>query len=145
MTLELVAAALLGLLVLAIVLGPLFGAADAPRDPAADEEGLPPEETRRGQALLAIRDLDFDHATGKLADRDYESLKARFVDEALAVLREEAARPHDEAEALVARRAAELAAPVGGTASCPTCGPRPEADALFCSSCGRSVITASPV
>jgi hypothetical protein len=28
-------------------------------------------------------------------------------------------------------------APAGSRASCPTCGPRPEADARFCSNCGE--------
>lgn len=38
----------------------------------------------------------------------------------------------DEIEALIARaRAAQK--------SCPTCGPRPEPDAVFCSECGKSL------
>lgn len=140
MTLELVSAALLGVLVLWIVLGPLLRSGPAAAV-SLGEEGLPAEETRRGQALLAIKDLDFDRATGKLSEADYEQLKARFVAEAVTVLRAEAAREGDEAEALVARRAAALAAPAGTAAppSCSQCGPRPELDAIFCSSCGRPV------
>jgi hypothetical protein len=138
-TLELVAAGLLGLLVVWIVLGPLLRGAPPPANPLdTDEEGLPAEETRRGQALLAIRDLDFDRATGKLSDADYESLKARFLAEALTVLREEEAAAGDAAEALVAGRAAELR----GAPGCAACGPRPEPDAAFCSSCGQALARA---
>ena len=32
----------------------------------------------------------------------------------------------------------------GGAAACPVCGPRPERDALYCSSCGRRLATESP-
>jgi len=87
---------------------------------------------------LAIKELEFDRATGKVSDEDYESMRQRFVDEAVEALRESAVDPvPDEAERLVAARKAALdGAPV---ARCPSCGPRPEADALFCSDCGRRV------
>jgi len=128
--LELVLAAALAVVVVLLVALPLAGRAGTPEF----EDPLPVEETRRGQALLAIKDLEFDHATGKLSDEDYAALKGRFTRDALQVLREEATDP---AETLVARRRALLERGVAPAMACPRCGPRPESDALFCSSCGR--------
>src|ERR1041384_6456837 len=123
MTLEIVGAVLLALLVLWLVFEPaLFpGRAGAriPEPEAADE-------TRRGIALLSLKEIEFDRATGKLSDADYEALKARYSAEALAALAEGQAGSAGEGRP-------------GGRAeppSCPSCGPRPEADALFCSACG---------
>lgn len=104
-------------------------------DPDDFDEPLPLEETRQGQALLAIKDLDFDHATGKISEDDYLSMKGRFTADALAALRQE---PADPAEQLIAARRAALdgTVPVG---VCPACGPRPEPDARYCSGCGISL------
>lgn len=139
MLLELIAAALLGGLVLWMLVGPLVSRAG--NRPQVDVSGLddviPPEETRRGQALIALKELEFDLALGKLADADYQMMRERFVGEALEAMRaDEAAPPLDAAEALVAARAAAVAGEANGS-GCPSCGPRPEADALFCSDCGR--------
>lgn len=120
--------------------------------PEADgvEEPAAPEETRKGVALLALREIEFDRETGKLSDQDYDRLKAAYTAEAVAALRLEegrAARAPEGVEAMIAGRVLELR--VGGSAPlrpsapasqrCPTCGPRPESDALFCSECGRSL------
>lgn len=68
-------------------------------------------------ALDALRELEFDRETGKISDSDYEPLKARYTEQALAVMR-------------------------AGTASvCEKCGPRPERDAEFCSNCGAALIS----
>lgn len=103
------------------------------------------EETRKGVALLALREIDFDRETGKLSDQDYERLKAAYTAEAVAALRAEegrSARASDSLEALIADRVRVLGASApsrggpGGLASCVTCGPRPESDAIYCSTCG---------
>ncbi|MBM4188586.1 MAG: hypothetical protein FJ206_14880 [Gemmatimonadetes bacterium] len=95
-------------------------------------EPLPLDETSQGQALIAIKDLEFDHATGKVAEADYQSLRDRFVREAAGVL----ATEPDPVEAFLASRKA-LAA--GRTVACARCGPRPEPDARYCSSCGALI------
>lgn len=131
--LELVLVAALALAVILLVVSPLAGRAPTP----GFEDPLPVEETRRGRALLAIKDLEFDHATGKLSDEDYSALKGRFTRDALQVLREEAADP---AESLVAQRRALLDGAVATAKVCPDCGPRPEDEPIFCSSCGRRLV-----
>jgi hypothetical protein len=102
------------------------------------DEGDDPDEdfSSRAVALRALREIEFDRATGKLSDADYESLQTKYTAEALAAMRAE------EERAL---------APAPGTtrpsspltrAACPTHGVRPEPDAVFCSDCGRRLGTA---
>jgi len=138
MALEAVLAAVLGLAVLWMILQPLAGlSAPTPR-PA---EPLDPEETPRGVALTALKEIEFDRATGKLSEADYEELKARYTTVALAALRADpAGGGPDDVEAMIAGRVRSLRSARASTSSaapaCPACGPRPELDAVFCSSCG---------
>jgi len=134
MMLELAAVAALALVVLWLVLAPLVTG----RGPVEFPDEPPPiEETRQGQTLLALKEIEFDHATGKLSDADYGSLKAKYTELALAALVPE---DTDPAEALVAaRRAALNGASLSGAPACPACGPRPERDARYCSACGRPI------
>ncbi|HEX2249875.1 MAG TPA: hypothetical protein VHH32_05970 [Gemmatimonadales bacterium] len=130
MLVEAVAALLVGLTVVWLVIQPLFGSSSIPL-PAA--EPLDPEETPRGVALAALKEIDFDRETGKLSEGDYQFLKAKYTVAALEALRaEEATRP-DPVEAMIAAKSRALTA---GGARCPTCGPRPEPDAVYCSTCG---------
>ncbi|HVX40406.1 MAG TPA: zinc ribbon domain-containing protein [Gemmatimonadaceae bacterium] len=94
----------------------------------------------RESAVVALREIEFDRATGKLSDADYAELKARYTKEAIAAMREArdgsaaaAAPSDDEIEAAVQAYRSRTK----GAAVCVSCGPRPEADAVFCSSCGR--------
>ena len=91
---------------------------------------------RRERAVEALREIEFDRATGKLADADYDMLKARYTRQAVAAMRSESgARLVDETEVEAAiRRAREEQANV---AACSVHGPRPEPDAIYCSECGR--------
>ena len=81
------AALLLGLLALGILLAPLIWPGPGPagsQGVVPSDEGL--EDTPRGQALLALKEIEFDRATGKLSDADYEELKARYTARALLLL-----------------------------------------------------------
>ena len=40
-------------------------------------------------ALRALKEIEFDRATGKLSDSDYEQLKAKYTAEAVAAMRGE--------------------------------------------------------
>jgi len=90
-------------------------------------------------AIEALREVEFDRATGKLSDDDYAILRATYAPPALAELRARegngtatatsAVASSDAAERLIARMRTRRTA-------CGGCGPRPEPDALFCSSCG---------
>jgi len=149
MALEAVAAALVGAAVLWLVLQPLL-APGRPKPPVF--EPLDPEETPKGVALAALKEIEFDRETGKLSDEDYALLKTRYTGAALEALRAETAEQAARAapgpsggvgdvEAMIAARvralrSAATSAPPNAP-SCPDCGPRPETDAVFCSSCGR--------
>jgi hypothetical protein len=88
-------------------------------------------------AVAALREIEFDRATGKLSDADYSDLKTRYTARALEAMRagggagapEGVAVPDDAAEAAVLAIRRRLR-------SCARCGPRPEADAVYCSNCG---------
>ena len=86
-------------------------------------------------AIVALREIEFDRATGKLSDTDYADLKARYTQRALEAMRAEGVSPaggapvEDAAEAAVLAYRARLR-------NCERCGPRPEPDAIYCSNCG---------
>jgi len=138
MALEAALAAAVGLVALWMVLQPLIHPGAVRRRP---DEPLDAEETAKGVALTALKEIEFDRETGKLSDADYEQLKARYTTAAVDALRAETARgASDDVEAMIAGRVRSLrsgaASAAPNPAVCPTCGPRPEPDAVFCSSCG---------
>ena len=151
---ELVAGLFVALAALALVLEPVALArvrgtpaalASGPVDDS-DLEDLSESDSPKIKALLALKEIEFDRATGKISDEDYVRLKARYESDAIAAIKaeEQAAKQDvavaDRAEAAI-RRARERAGT--GPRVCPTCGPRPEDNATFCSTCGRSLVTAS--
>ena len=152
---EALAAILVGALVLWLVLQPL--ARPAPPRVSAIEP-LDPEETPKGIALTALKEIEFDRETGKLSDDDYQSLKAKYTAAALEAMRQDAevlspGRVSDDVEAMIAAKVRALRSASAGISpdsaipspsakpaanpSCSSCGPRPEPDAVFCSTCGR--------
>jgi hypothetical protein len=140
MALEIVAAALVGLAAVWGILQPLFGGT---RVRAAAYEPPDPEDTPKGVALAALKEIEFDRETGKLSDEDYAFLKNKYTGAALEALRAESGGEPDDVEAMIAARvralrSAATSAPPGAP-TCPVCGPRPESDAVFCSTCGRRV------
>jgi len=123
--------------VLRPILSPLPPSAATP----IDSEGEDPEDdfSPRAVALRALKEIEFDRATGKLSDVDYDELKAKYTAEALAALRADSAAPADTPAIPRPRSVPSPAA----RAACPTHGLRPEADARFCSACGRRLSTAT--
>jgi len=130
---ELVAAMTLAAAAITFVLRPIFAPASAATASTGDDAGADPDDdlSPRAVALRALKEIEFDRATGKLADDDYETLKRRYTAEALQALREGdvESRP---AMAPGPRTFASIP-PV----ACPTHGLRPEGDAVYCSECGR--------
>ncbi|MGH7522632.1 MAG: zinc-ribbon domain-containing protein [Gemmatimonadales bacterium] len=119
------------------ILRPPLDPAGTGDDSAADEGDDPDDDmSRQTVALRALKEIEFDRATGKLSDQDYEALKAKYTGEALAAMRGEQGAGSREQPAKSAPRS-PLPAP-----SCLDHGPRPERDAEFCSECGRRLGTA---
>ena len=139
----LVVGTLIAIVALGFVLYPLFVASgDLPRRLAGSRA---PVVSSGDAAVDVLREIEFDRATGKLSDSDYEALRSRYTERALAELRARdsiaavAATPvsagagddvMDVAEAAVRRQRARMH-------ECVACGPRPEPDAVYCSDCGR--------
>jgi hypothetical protein len=127
---------ILGVGALAFVLYPLFFShPDAPGARAvAPVSG-------EASAIVALREIEFDRATGKLSEADYAELRAAYAGQALRELRSaqvsEPAAPLDSIEARV--RAYRMT-----HRECPTCGLRPEPDAIYCSTCGSFLDRACP-
>jgi cytochrome c-type biogenesis protein CcmI len=96
---------------LCFVLYPLYRADVAAAAPRASAV----RRKRESPAVDALRELEFDRQTGKISDADYEQLKARYTEQALISMR------------------------AGDRRVCERCGPRPEADAEFCSRCGDRI------
>lgn len=135
--LPLLLGSLLAVAGLAYVMLPLLRGATASPDVVLAPD-LPPEAS----AIDALREIEFDQATGKLSPEDYATLKATYTPLALAELKARetseradavaagTATAEDPAEAMIARAKSRQRA-------CPEHGARPESDALFCSDCGR--------
>src|SRR5574341_249333 len=86
--------------------------------PILERQSMPEKETspadrlaaERETVLAAMRDLDFDHATGKISDEDYTPQRARLVAQGVAVLKQlDALSPAMPERALSAEEAIERA------------------------------------
>jgi hypothetical protein len=125
---------LLVVVALAFVLYPLVLAPAVPNARPAFTRAVPRTPDADEDAIVALREIEFDRATGKLSDADYADLKTRYTQRALDAMRAGSvaatgAPVDDAAEAAVLAIRARLR-------SCARCGPRPEPDAIFCSNCG---------
>ena len=94
------------------VLYPLFRG-----QPAPVQRARPLPRAPSSTAVDALRELEFDRQTGKISSSDYESLKARYTEQAVAVMR------------------------AGNASVCERCGPRLESDAQYCSNCGSALVS----
>jgi hypothetical protein len=112
------------------------------------------EEKRR--VLRSIKDLEAEHALGKIDEADYEALSMQYRDQAKALMREmddSTAPAMAEAEKLAAEYLAaqglgakhadeveeggEITAPA--RMACASCGVSNEPDAAFCKKCGATI------
>ena len=128
--LALIIGTLLAIGALMFVLFPLFaGALIAP--PRARAGARQAAGAAEQEAIVALREIEFDRATGKLSDSDYDELRVRYTERALHAMRRGGApAPGDDPlEAAVRAYRARMSV-------CAACGPRPEPDAIYCSNCG---------
>jgi predicted RNA-binding Zn-ribbon protein involved in translation (DUF1610 family) len=108
---------------------------------------------QRDQLLVALRDLDFDHALGKIQTEDYTPLRAELVAEGAAVLKRldalgqsqpQAGSPDLDAKIEQAIAARRKARPAAAGAVCPSCNASVKADDLFCPRCGAALARRCP-
>lgn len=148
--------AALAVAALAYVLFPLFDVVTPMRlrTRRVDRSAAAPES-----AIDALREIEFDRATGKLSDDDYSALKAEYTRTALVELRARQGAVREPAGVVSPASAVasapgfvpnDSAVPPAVDAAeaavlryrsvrrtCETCGPRPEPDPAYCSSCGK--------
>jgi len=133
----------LALLAVLLVLEPVLRAATgrvvvaaAPIFSDSDDED-DPLLARRDRALAALKEIDFDQATGKLSDEDYARMKTQFTAEALyAIQAVDAGNSATDVEAMIASAR-------GGSSVrskfCLECGAPLEGSGRFCVECGTPV------
>ncbi|GEM_PF-1653235 len=121
--------ATLGAVVVAFVLYPVF-ASEAPEPIGLDatQSELRDLEEKKTQILSNIKDLDFEKASGKLTDADYESSRNDYMAQVSAVIiRMGELAPQQQQE----RRKK-------GSAASKTTAPKSKADTMTCASCGEA-------
>lgn len=111
---------------LAYVLYPLFFTSDVQRD------DRPRERPRGDTAVAALREIEFDRATGKLSDSDYSELRRTYSEQAILELRAADGATAGQTDSIEER----IHAYRRSHRECPDCGLRPETDAVYCSTCG---------
>ena len=132
--------------VLLFILEPVFSGKTAPMYDGDDvfDEGA----ARRRVALTALRDLEYDRATGKLDEDDYGRLRTELSREALERLGEEGEgggrvgdgqRGADRASRELEEEIAELRRAIREGMQCATCGHLNRLGARFCARCGEGL------
>ena len=89
-------------------------------------------EREKALTLRSIKELEFDHATGKVSDADFKDMDSRLRTRALALMQdlERAARaPVTDAREVRAE----------ARHGCARCGAQNDDDARFCKSCGAKL------
>lgn len=111
---------------------------------------------RRDGIVAALRDLDFDYATEKITEEDFQTQRTVLMAEGVTVLKQldtmgvtspETTLKSDELEkaierAVTARRSApapQADAPTGEAKFCAQCGTEVRSGDKFCSNCGAVV------
>ena len=93
-------------------------------------------EREKSLVLRAIKDLEFDHAMGKVSESDFAEISARLRARASRLLRQldRSSGYRSEIERELATR---LNAPLSSVRSSCRCGTSNDADARFCKACGQ--------
>ena len=127
------------LLVFGLVIAlPLFDRKRPAVQPMSRRDALQQE---RQDIVRAIRELDFDHRTGKINDDDYKRVREEHVQRGAAVLRELSALSHADIDAEIEAKVAVLrGSPNDANAlQCPKCHATVSASDKFCPQCGHAL------
>ncbi len=139
------------LLVGLIVARPLLEAAQPPETTATHTAQLTALREREA-VLAALRDLDFDHVTGKISDEEHAAQRPLLVAQGVAILKQldEATQnvqqtvpsaAEAELESAVRAARAQLAQPAApdSAPTCPRCGQARQPADRFCAKCGAAL------
>ena len=131
------------LLGLVLFLGyPLLASGSGAAGPASAPPAWPLIE-RKEQVYAAIKEIEFDHALGKLRAEDYQGHRQQLESEALDLLQQLDQLDGRSEEALRARIRREVMAlrqnPGSGLPPCPACGAQRRGHERFCPQCGAAL------
>jgi len=137
----------LSTLILGLALALLFGAVVAvpllerPRPAVEPPTPLELLENERAVVIRNIRELDFDHRTGKIDDADYAALRARLLENGADLLRRMESMQHEESSRDVRREIEDQVARLRArsTRACSACVAVLRQDDKFCPQCGEKV------
>ena len=134
----------LAILVLPFVISPLTKSNRRKQEFQAERDRSAPELAKQ-DALIALRDLDFDFRTGKIAEEDYTPLRQRLVAEAAQALQAAGApQPDWDAEIEVAVRAVRARRRSSETLTCFHCQASVAVGSKFCPQCGAALEIVCP-
>ena len=140
-------------------LSPLIGSDVMTGSPVLGGRTRAALEREKTLVLRSIKELEFDHAMGKVSDKDFAEMSARLRVRAAGLIRQLDAGSayRDQIEKEIAKRVAQksdkssagLYGPRGGPQGsaphtiqmCPKCSQENDADAKFCKSCGSKLET----
>ncbi|MCO6453488.1 MAG: zinc-ribbon domain-containing protein [Caldilineales bacterium] len=134
-----IASILIGLALLAVTLYFVFSPLQRRANvPLFTGQGLEIEQTPKRETLLAaLRDLEFDHSTGKLTDEDYQAIRADLMRRTVAAPRTDEGNTmldaQIEAAVLSYRRDKR------SVNNCTACGAELTSGSRFCAACGAPV------
>ncbi len=134
----------LAILVLPFVISPFMQGNRRKQETQAEQDHPAPVLEKR-DALIALRDLDFDFRTGKITEEDYTPLRQRLMAEAAQALQAaEAPPPNWDAEIEAAVRAVRARRKSSGTLTCFHCQASVAVGSKFCPQCGAALKTVCP-
>jgi pyruvate/2-oxoacid:ferredoxin oxidoreductase beta subunit len=92
-------------------------------------------------ALRAIKELEFDHAMGKLSESDWQEMSGRLRARAARLMRQldAGAGYREKIEQEVSKRLGATEAEAPAARFCAACGAARDADAKFCKNCGTKL------
>jgi hypothetical protein len=135
------AGTIVALLAVALVLEPVF----RPVGPSSvvlsnsDDDDITPEQRRRDLALAALKEIEFDKATGKLSDEDYARLYERYAAEAVSAMKATDGRTDGPTDGAAAEASVRRSAGPSVRRFCEECGSKLEGSGKFCAECGTKV------
>ena len=124
-------------------LSPLIGSDEPVTAPVIGGRTRVAIEREKTLVLRSIKELEFDHAMGKISDKDFAEMGTRLRSRAMGLMRQlDAGRAYrDQIEQEIAKRIGEPNALV--TQACASCRTQNDPDAKFCKSCGSKMEAAS--
>lgn len=124
-------------------LSPLIGHHESTGVPALGGRTRAALEREKTLVLRSIKELEFDHAMGKVSDKDFTEMTTRLRSRAAGLIRQLDAGSayREQIEKEIIKRVGQPAA--AKTRTCSNCRAENDRDAKFCKNCGTRLEAAS--